>query len=80
MFGVFFYIYKRMIKQWRDGVFLGWFLIVLFLFRFVIEFTKEFQVEFEGYSSSIRMGQWLSIPFVLLGIWLVWRARGFVKK
>lgn len=80
MFGVFFFIYKRMIKQWRDGVFLGWFLIVLFLFRFIIEFTKEFQVEFEGYTSSIRMGQWLSIPFVLLGIWLVWRGRSFVKK
>jgi len=77
MFISFYFIFMRMRKKWKDGVFLGWFLIVLFAFRFFIEFTKEFQVEFEEYASSIKMGQWLSIPFILLGIWLVWRGRTF---
>jgi phosphatidylglycerol---prolipoprotein diacylglyceryl transferase len=76
MFISFYFMFMRMRKKWKDGVFLGWFLIVLFMFRFFIEFTKEFQVEFESYASAIKMGQWLSIPFVLFGIWLIWRGRG----
>ena len=35
--------------------------------RFIIEFIKEPQVEFET-SMTLDMGQWLSIPFVLAGI------------
>ena len=37
------------------------------LFRFFIEFTKETQVDFEK-SMTLDMGQWLSIPFVILGL------------
>jgi prolipoprotein diacylglyceryltransferase len=35
--------------------------------RFFIEFLKEDQVAFEA-TMKLNMGQWLSIPFVLLGI------------
>ena len=35
--------------------------------RFIIEFIKEPQVEFET-KMALDMGQWLSIPFVLAGI------------
>ena len=76
MFVVFYFVFKKMRNKWENGVFLGWFLIVLFVFRFIIEFTKVSQVEFYVYT-QIRMGQWLSLPFILLGIFLV--VRGKIK-
>ena len=35
--------------------------------RFLIEFIKEPQVEFEN-NMALDMGQWLSIPFIIAGI------------
>ena len=51
----------------RDGFLTGWFLIILFSLRFVDEFFKLNQVPFED-DMMLNMGQLLSIPFVLLGI------------
>lgn len=62
---------KRLNKTYR-GTFIGIFFIVCFGMRFLIEFIKEPQVEFEE-SMALDMGQWLSMPFVILGIVaLVW--------
>jgi prolipoprotein diacylglyceryltransferase len=41
--------------------------ILVFTARFFIEFLKEVQVPFEA-AMKLNMGQWLSIPFILLGI------------
>lgn len=73
MFFVFYFIYSKFIEKWKEGVFLGWFLIVLFLFRFLIEFTKTEQVEFDGWTEAIKMGQLLSIPFIILGLFFLFR-------
>lgn len=51
----------------RKGMLFGLFLILVFSARFVIEFIKENQVDFEQ-TMSLNMGQWLSIPFVVAGI------------
>ena len=40
----------------------------------VVEFFKEVQVPFEN-TIMLNMGQLLSIPFVLLGLFMVWRSR-----
>ena len=68
-------LYKwRLDKMWR-GQFIGIFLLVCFGSRFLIEFIKEPQVEFEK-AMALNMGQLLSIPFILLGVFfLVWAAR-----
>ncbi len=54
-----------------DKVYKGWifgvFLIVLFGMRFIIEFIKNPQVEFET-KMTLNMGQWLSVPFIIAGI------------
>ena len=60
---------KKLDKMYR-GSFLGIFMVVCFGMRFLIEFIKEPQVEFEE-AMTLDMGQWLSIPFVLLGIGLL---------
>lgn len=63
----------------RPGFLLGLFMILIFGFRFFIEFIKEVQVDFEM-GMPLNMGQILSIPFVAVGIWLVLRARKITKE
>ncbi|MDN3670069.1 prolipoprotein diacylglyceryl transferase [Echinicola jeungdonensis] len=56
-----------------DGFLLGLFLIAVFGMRFIWEFFKENQVDFEE-NLALNMGQSLSIPLVIGGIFLVIRA------
>jgi len=67
------WLYKKKQGQTQNGVFLGIFLILVFGFRFFVEFFKENQSAFES-GMTLNMGQWLSIPAVLIGIWLLVRA------
>lgn len=52
------------------GFYFGLCITLIFLFRFFIEFLKERQVDFEN-AMPIDMGQVLSIPFVVLGLYFV---------
>ena len=68
------YMYFR--KDWgrkRPGLLFGTGLEGVFLTRFIIEFVKEEQEAFEK-GMLLDMGQLLSLPFILLGIWMVVRA------
>jgi len=59
-----------------EGLIFGVFLIGIFLSRFVVEYFKNVQETFEEnmiHSIGINMGQLLSVPFILVGIWLTWR-------
>lgn len=62
--------YQKNFKTMRPGTIFGIFLIVLFGVRFLIEFLKEPQVSFEN-NMLLNMGQWLSIPFILFGVFLL---------
>ena len=57
----------------REGLIFGIFMICIFTARFLVEFLKNYQEDFEA-SLPLDMGQLLSIPFILLGIYCVWRA------
>jgi len=59
----------------RSGLMFGVFLISLFTVRLLIEFVKEPQVAFET-TMALNMGQWLSIPFVLVGLFIVLKKPG----
>jgi prolipoprotein diacylglyceryl transferase len=63
----------------REGVVFGWFLILVFGARFLLEFTKEPQVTERG-EWLLNTGQLLSIPFVLVGGYLLWRAKKNASK
>ncbi len=69
---MYFYYKKKDLKD-RTGFITGAFFIGIFLTRFLIEFIKEKQEAFEA-GMILNMGQILSIPFVLAGIWLIWHA------
>lgn len=64
-----------------EGLLLGLFLISVFGMRFVWEFFKEVQVDFEQ-SMQFNMGQILSIPLVLIGLVLIALAlkKGFKEE
>jgi len=57
----------------KEGLIFGIFMICIFGSRFFIEFLKNNQEAFEE-GMFLNMGQLLSIPFVLAGIYFVWRA------
>jgi len=59
---------KEKLKRWN---LFGWFLILLFGLRFLVEFVKHHQVDFES-EMFLNMGQWLSIPFILAGAYILY--------
>lgn len=61
-------------KAYRyNGLIFGVFLIGIFGTRFVLEFIKLNQEDFESFM-VLNMGQWLSVPFILWGIYLIVKA------
>lgn len=72
-FAVLMYFYWKTSVKNRPGFLLGVFFILIFAARFFIEFIKEDQEAFEA-GMVLNMGQWLSIPFVAVGIFLVYMA------
>ncbi len=69
--------YKRDLGIKQPGLMFGTFLVIIFGSRIFIEFLKNVQVEFER-NMTFDMGQWLSIPFVVIGIaMIIW---SFVQR
>ncbi|OHX68104.1 prolipoprotein diacylglyceryl transferase [Flammeovirga pacifica] len=74
--GIFFVlagIYKKEGPKLPQGRLFGLFLVLVFGMRFVWEFFKENQVGFEQ-GMEFNMGQLLSIPAVLGGLYFIWRS------
>ena len=72
--------YRKRDGKLHNGRLFGWWLIALWGVRFLIEFVKEEQVDFEK-GMTLDMGQWLSIPFILGGILIVLLShKGFIKE
>ena len=60
-------------KKHKEGYLIGLFFVGMFTIRFIIEFIKESQGGFEEILGLISTGQWLSVPFILLGLFLMFR-------
>lgn len=73
------YIWFRKKDQLPEGLLFGVFLVVLFGLRFVYEYMKENQVEFED-AMQLNMGQILSIPLTLAGIWILFNLKKLQPK
>lgn len=73
LFGLLMWMYWRKNAQCRPGLIFGAFLVGIFLPRFFIEFIKNDQADFEA-GMLLNMGQLLSIPFVLVGLFFIIRA------
>jgi len=83
LFFVLWHLYWKTNKKEQLGYLFGLFLAVLWSLRFFLEFLKEAQVDGreDWVFNSLNTGQVLSIPLVLIGLWLMFRkTTPFVKS
>ncbi|WP_348702773.1 prolipoprotein diacylglyceryl transferase, partial [Tenacibaculum sp. 190524A02b] len=75
LFFVLWHLYWKTDKKQQSGYLFGVFMVVLWSLRFFIEFVKKAQVEGreDWVFNSLNTGQVLSIPLVLIGLWLMFR-------
>jgi prolipoprotein diacylglyceryl transferase len=72
-FGVLMFLFWKRDAWKKPGLVFGSFLILIFGARFIVEFFKVGQTARDNFM-YINTGQMLSIPFVLMGAYLIYRA------
>ncbi|MBQ7528105.1 MAG: prolipoprotein diacylglyceryl transferase [Bacteroidaceae bacterium] len=78
-FGIHWFFYRRYPQKVGSGFFFGLCLFLIFTSRIFIEYTKENQEAFEE-GMLLNMGQLLSIPFVVLGLYCMFRSSRAAEK
>jgi phosphatidylglycerol:prolipoprotein diacylglycerol transferase len=69
------FVYWKTKKSKQRGYLFGLFLVTLWSVRFVVEFFKKSQQGFEDMLGNIlSTGQWLSIPFIIAGIYFMFQS------
>jgi prolipoprotein diacylglyceryltransferase len=66
------FVYWKTKKYQHEGFLFGLFLAALMTVRFFVEFVKEAQVN-DRSEWLLNTGQWLSIPFVIIGLYFMFR-------
>ncbi|MBQ8155248.1 MAG: prolipoprotein diacylglyceryl transferase [Prevotella sp.] len=74
LFFIMWALHKKMPEKISTGWYFGFCLTYIFTFRFLIEYTKEIQEAFEA-TLPLDMGQILSIPFIIIGVYCMIRAK-----
>ena len=74
VFAILFFLYWKTDARKKSGFLFGLFLVLLFSVRIVVESVKESQGGFENALGLLSTGQWLSIPFILIGFYFVFTA------
>ena len=75
LFWVLWYVYWKTDKKEQPYFIFGLFLVLLWSIRFAVEFVKESQGGFESTLGLLSTGQWLSIPFIIVGLYLLFRKK-----
>jgi prolipoprotein diacylglyceryl transferase len=68
------FLYWKTKTAQKQGMLFGLFLILLWSVRFVVEYVKESQGGF-GDNTIFSTGQWLSLPFIAIGLYFVFKAK-----
>jgi prolipoprotein diacylglyceryl transferase len=74
VFAILFFLYWKTEARQKAGFLFGLFLVLLFTVRFFVEYVKESQGGFESALGLFSTGQWLSIPFIFIGLYFVFTA------
>lgn len=70
------FIYWKTNKRNNRGFLFGMYMMLIFIVRFIVESVKKSQGGFEDtLGDALSTGQWLSIPFILVGLYFVIRAK-----
>jgi len=75
IFIILFFFYWKTDAREKTGFLFGLFLVLLWSVRFIVEFVKESQGGFESALGLLSTGQWLSIPFILIGLYFVFTSK-----
>jgi len=77
VFVILMFLYWKTDYKNKQGFLFGTFLVLLWTVRFFVEFLKESQGGFEKYNmfNALSTGQWLSLPFILIGVFYMYKAK-----
>jgi phosphatidylglycerol:prolipoprotein diacylglycerol transferase len=77
LFAILAWMFWKTQARYEPGKLVGAFTFFYGLFRFLIEFVREPDAQLVGFAQStgLHMGQWLSLPMIILGGWLMWTAK-----
>lgn len=73
VFAILYYLYWKTNKKNKAGFLFGLFLVLLWTVRFFVEYVKKSQGGFEESLGLLSTGQWLSVPFILIGLYFMFR-------
>ncbi|QWX82866.1 prolipoprotein diacylglyceryl transferase [Cellulophaga sp. HaHaR_3_176] len=73
VFIILYLLYWKTDKKDKPGYLFGLFLVLLWSIRFFVEFVKERQNSLDESMQILSIGQWLSVPFVLIGLYFMFR-------
>jgi phosphatidylglycerol:prolipoprotein diacylglycerol transferase len=78
LFAILAWMFWKTLARYQPGKLVGAFIFFYGLFRFGLEFVREPDAQLIGFAerTGLHMGQWLSIPMILGGLWLMWTAKG----
>ena len=75
VFLILYYLYWKTDKRNDTGFLFGLFLVLLWTIRFFVEYVKKSQGGFEESLGLLSTGQWLSIPFIIIGLYFMFKPR-----
>lgn len=80
VFFTLFFLYWKTKTAEKQGLLFGYFLVMLWSVRFAVEYVKESQGGIEESFGLLSTGQWLSIPFILVGIYYIFMAEKPIEE
>jgi phosphatidylglycerol:prolipoprotein diacylglycerol transferase len=77
LFAILSWMFWRTEARYQPGKLVGAFGFFYGLFRFLVEFVREPDAQLLQFSQAtgLHMGQWLSLPLIIGGAWLMWTAK-----
>jgi phosphatidylglycerol---prolipoprotein diacylglyceryl transferase len=77
LFAILWWMFWKTQARYEPGKLVGAFIFFYGLFRFAIEFVREPDAQLAGFAQStgLHMGQWLSLPMILGGLYLMLTAK-----
>jgi phosphatidylglycerol:prolipoprotein diacylglycerol transferase len=76
LFAILAWMFWKTQARYQPGKLVGAFIFFYGMFRFGLEYVREPDAQLIGFAerTGLHMGQWLSIPMILGGLWLMWTA------
>jgi phosphatidylglycerol---prolipoprotein diacylglyceryl transferase len=78
LFAILAWMFWRTQARYQPGKLVGAFILFYGLFRFAVEFVREPDTQLVAFAEAtgLHMGQWLCVPMIVGGAWLMATAKG----